>query len=168
MSLLSLLLTLRRYSLLENLIPTIGRTPGVIGNLAVPIGFCIGLLYQNIVKSPAEIPKQFGVSHIVGEHWDSYSQYLRRNQLKKCSIFNRKCMAPVACSSDNQNWAADVTVQVEDTRGVSRRWLDMYDIFNRTRSHDFSRSVSWAKYHISFGGQERMPANRKPLIWRLL
>jgi len=103
MSLLSLLLTLRRYSLLENLIPTIGRTPGVIGNLAVPIGFCIGLLYQNIVKSPAEIPKQFGVSHIVGEHWDSYSQYLRRNQLKKCSIFNRKCMAPVACSSDNQN-----------------------------------------------------------------
>jgi len=76
MSLLSLLLALRRYSLLEKLIPTVGRTPGVTGNLTVPIGSCIGLLYQNIVKSPAEVPKQFGVAHIVGEYRDSYSQYL--------------------------------------------------------------------------------------------
>jgi len=71
MSLLSLLLALRRNSLLEKLIPTVGRAPGVTGNLTVPIGFCIGLSYQNVVKSPSEIPKQFGILHIVGERWDS-------------------------------------------------------------------------------------------------
>ncbi|KAL9712251.1 hypothetical protein Ac2012v2_005330 [Leucoagaricus gongylophorus] len=65
MSLLVLLLAGRRHSSLEKLKPTVGRTAGVTGNLAIPTGLCVGLLYQNLAISRSAMLKQFGISHIV-------------------------------------------------------------------------------------------------------
>lgn len=70
MSLLVLLLAGRRHSSLEKLKPTVGRTAGVTGNLAIPTGLCVGLLYQNLAISRSAMLKQFGISHIVGKPCD--------------------------------------------------------------------------------------------------